>query len=166
MEDQNNKMERLTQNTATNMQQMQNTLRSLSKTMEDQNNKMKQITERMSNVEESREEDTNLRMNEMRKRMAVLQQQMNQIFSANSRSKQQTNPDHESVRKWLKNDVKLERYYGLFIENGFEDLESIQSLNMETLNMMQIGKIGHKMKILRCVAKLNHPQNEGNTAYI
>eukprot|EP01083_Nonionella_stella_P245145 852455_1 len=87
------------------------------------------------------------------------------MASANSQQ-QRRNPDHERVREWLRNEVNLVQYHALFIENGFEDLESIKSLNMEILNMLQIDKIGHKMKILRCVAKLNQSQNEGNTDYI
>eukprot|EP01083_Nonionella_stella_P087459 243347_1 len=117
-------------------------------------------------LDESKEDPNTLQMSEMMKQMSVLRQQMNEVLSANSQPKQRSNPDHERVRKWLRNEVNLEQYYALFIENGFEDLESIKSLNMEILNMMQIDKIGHKMKILRCVAKLNHPQNEGTTAYI
>eukprot|EP01083_Nonionella_stella_P090210 252032_1 len=117
--------------------------RSLSKAMENQNNTMKQFTEKVSKLEESKDEHYNLQTNEIVKRMSALQQQVNGILSANSwQPKQQTNQDHEKVRKWLKNDVNLERYYAMFIENGFEDLESIQSLNMEILNTMQIEKIG------------------------
>eukprot|EP01083_Nonionella_stella_P275549 935863_1 len=151
---------------STNAQQMQNTLHSLSKAIENQNNKTDQLTERVSNLEESKEEHTNLQMNEMMKQMAVLQQQMNGLLSANSQPKQKVKAKRETVRKWLKNEVDLEQYHALFIENGFEDLQSIKALNMDILNMMQIDKIGHKMKILRCVAKLNHSQNEGSTAYM
>eukprot|EP01083_Nonionella_stella_P160381 524244_1 len=102
--------------------------------------------------------------------MSVLRQQMNKLSSANSHQKQRGNPHHEMVRKWCKNEVNLEQYGDVFIENGFEDLESLTTLNMEILNMMQIEKIGHKMKILKCVTKLKAKDDtqyhEGSTAYI
>eukprot|EP01083_Nonionella_stella_P171207 584343_1 len=104
---------------STNMQQMQNTLRSLSKAMENQNRKMEQMSQNISTVsneiqqmklnqpnsslEESKEEHMNY--NDMMQRMSVLQQQMSQLLSANSQSKQATNPDHERVRQWLRNEV-------------------------------------------------------------
>eukprot|EP01083_Nonionella_stella_P110164 322184_1 len=152
---------------STNVQQIQNTLRSISKTLENQNHMMKQITERVSNLEESKEEHAivyiNSQMNKMTKEISVLQEQMNEVRSAGGQAKPRANSDHEKVRKWLKNEVGLELYYALFIANGYKDLVSIQSLNMEALNRMEIEKSGHKMKILRCVADLNHTQTEGNT---
>eukprot|EP01083_Nonionella_stella_P090212 252034_1 len=86
--------------------------RSLSKAMENQNRKMEQMSQNISTVsneiqqmklnqpnsslEESKEEHMNY--NDMMQRMSVLQQQMSQLLSANSQSKQATNPDHERVR--------------------------------------------------------------------
>eukprot|EP01083_Nonionella_stella_P160382 524245_1 len=108
--------------------------------------------------------------NELKKQMSVLQQQINELLFANSHQKHRGNPHHEMVRKWFKNEVNLEQYGDVFIENGFEDLESLTTLNMEILNVMEIEKIGHKMKILKCVAKLKAKDNtqyhEGSTAYI
>eukprot|EP01083_Nonionella_stella_P287391 978235_1 len=88
-------------------------------------------------LDESKEDPNTLQMSKIVKQMSVLRQQMNEVLSANSQSKQRSNPDHEKVRQWLRNKVNLEQYYALFIENGFEDLKSIQSLNMEILNVMQ-----------------------------
>ena len=56
--------------------------------------------------------------------------------------------DKERVQKWLEERVKLPQYYELFINQGFEDLDSIRDITKEDLNQMGIDKIGHQRKIL------------------
>eukprot|EP01083_Nonionella_stella_P189509 700927_1 len=117
--------------------------------MEKQTNKTEKLTQNMSQLSDTMQQ---IQLDESKEdpnilaQVSLLQQQVNALLSANSQQKQNVNPKHEKVRKWLKNEVDLEQYYALFIENGFEDLKSIQSLNMEILNLMQIGKVGHKKK--------------------
>eukprot|EP01083_Nonionella_stella_P050612 134585_1 len=148
------------QTLSTTMEQVKNTLDLLSKTVETLSEQIQKL-----NVEESKEEHIDLKhvMTEISNIKA-------QMAIANTQHMQKNNRGHEQVRDWLQNDVHLEQYYTLFIDNGFEDLESIKTIDMEILKMMKIEKIGHKMKILRCVAKLNNTvddaQNEGNTAYL
>eukprot|EP01083_Nonionella_stella_P090208 252029_1 len=83
MENQNSKMEQISQNIST------------------LSNEMVQIKLSQSNLEESKEEHMNY--NDMMQRMSVLQQQMNGLLSAKSEPTQMVNPKHEKVRKWLKN---------------------------------------------------------------
>eukprot|EP01084_Bolivina_argentea_P183698 316945_1 len=88
------------------VEQMQKTLHSLSGSVSQMQNQM----------EESKEEEISL--NEVMNQISILKRQMT---SANSQQ-QRRNPDHERVREWLRNEVNLEQYHALFIENGFEDL--------------------------------------------
>eukprot|EP01083_Nonionella_stella_P152482 488871_1 len=67
----------------------------------------------------------------------------------------QQTPEHEEVREWFRDTVKLEQYGELFIDNGFEDLEFIKTINENMLTMMGIKKLGHRTRIMQCVDQLN-----------
>lgn len=45
-------------------------------------------------------------------------------------------------------DIKLEKYFDKFIENGVEDLETILELKDEHVEQMGIP-LGHKLKIVK-----------------
>ena len=66
------------------------------------------------------------------------------------------NPENNEseLREWIENKVKLPQYLDLMIENGFEDLESLQDITMEHLREMGIDKIGHRIKLMKAVATL------------
>ena len=66
------------------------------------------------------------------------------------------NPENNGseLREWIENKVKLPQYLDLLIENGFEDLETLQDITMEHLREMGIDKIGHRIKLMKAVATL------------
>ena len=85
-----------------------------------------------------------------------------QIKRANV-NKSRNKSEGEKLRAWLKDTVKLEEYFEMFERNGFDSLDAIKLVTMEVLNMIGIDKIGHKMVLLRHIAKLNvNNANEGN----
>ena len=59
------------------------------------------------------------------------------------------------------------QYFVVLINNGIEDLDTIKLITMETLMGIGIDKIGHQMKLMNCIKKLNEKgQSEGNTSYV
>ena len=62
--------------------------------------------------------------------------------------------NESELREWIENKVKLPQYLELLIENGFEDLESLQDITMEHLREIRIDKIGHRIKLMKAVAAL------------
>ena len=48
--------------------------------------------------------------------------------------------------KWLKEEVCLEEYYDLFINNGFEELNTLISISMNNLISLGIRKLGREIK--------------------
>ena len=50
-------------------------------------------------------------------------------------------------------DIKLEKYYEKFIDNGVEDLETILELKDEHIEQMGIP-LGHKLKIIKKIKDL------------
>ena len=55
----------------------------------------------------------------------------------------------QKVKDWLCDLVKLPQYFDLFIENGYDDLETLSDLTMEELEHIGIEKRGHRKKILK-----------------
>ena len=70
--------------------------------------------------------------------------------------------DEERVRMWLHNTVKLPQYYQLFIDQGFDDLETISDLTVDDLRSMGIDKLGHQKKLIKHVKKLCDTDNSGD----
>ena len=58
------------------------------------------------------------------------------------------------MKNWIKDEVKLSQYCELLMENGFEDMESMKDITMEHLREMGINKMGHRLKLMKSVAKL------------
>lgn len=68
---------------------------------------------------------------------------------------------HEELRRWLTDEVALPQYVHVFVDNGFEDLVAVQTLNMDILDALDgIEKIGHKLRILKFVEDLRHSVDE------
>ena len=138
--------------------------------------KMDKLLTNFQNMEQ-RISDIELRMNEEQKEnanndkidklindMNRMKQEMKRIASHNN-----VNPEQQKLKAWLEDKVKLPEYYDLFIENGIEDLDTVKILTMEGLKGMGIDKVGHQMKMLSQIVKLNENvvvANEGGTAYI
>ena len=59
------------------------------------------------------------------------------------------------VAVWLSEEVELNEYVELFIENGFNDMDTIKGIKIEDLEAIGITKQGHKRKIIMAVEKLN-----------
>ena len=62
---------------------------------------------------------------------------------------------NNKVYLWLRDNVGLEEYYDLFMENGLDEMEIIQQINNETLIDIGIHKIGHRIKIIKYVSMLS-----------
>eukprot|EP00483_Globobulimina_turgida_P005331 UN05341 len=70
-------------------------------------------------------------------------------------SNDSVSPKQQQVKTWL-NEIELDQYFNCFIENGFDDLEYIKCITMETLSRKEMKeiKLGHKFKIAKNVEKL------------
>lgn len=66
----------------------------------------------------------------------------------------QKGADSDQVDDWLCTAVKLPQYLELFISEGFEDMDSIETLKEQDLEEMGISKKGHRNKIMRFVKRL------------
>eukprot|EP01084_Bolivina_argentea_P024871 46304_1 len=124
---------------------------------------------RLIMCEEKKNDDLDVIKDEIK----LLKQMIDKIQLKNKRS----NIKYTEMQKWMTEVVKLPEYIDLFINNGLEDMNIIKDITMETLTVIGIQKIGHKMKIIKQVAKLNtHPapyqspnhnegDNEGGTGF-
>ena len=77
------------------------------------------------------------------------------IDNMDNSKKKQIKSKQDRLKAWLRDEVDLEQYFGVFIENGFDSLEEMKMITMDVLNMIGINKIGHKMKLLKYITKLN-----------
>ena len=74
--------------------------------------------------------------------------------------------EKEKLEAWLCDEVRLEQYFEIFVENGFDTLEAMKMVTIDELNQIGIEKLGHKMIIMKHIVKLNNVNPEGVTAYI
>ena len=56
----------------------------------------------------------------------------------------------ETINKWLEA-IGMQRYTETFLHNGYSTPRQILSLNLEDLEKLEIGPIGHKMKIFKAI---------------
>ena len=59
---------------------------------------------------------------------------------------------NQAVNGWL-NEIGLSEYYGLFINSGCDDMETILSLTDDDLKELGIHKLGHRKKIMNHIGK-------------
>eukprot|EP01083_Nonionella_stella_P270765 917031_1 len=69
-------------------------------------------------------------------------------------------PDHYDMvdfelKSWFDEKVQLPQYYQVFVENGIDKLSILKLVTINELNEMKITKIGHRIKILHEIEKLN-----------
>ena len=57
----------------------------------------------------------------------------------------------KQLKLWCTQELKLPKYYPLFIEHGVEDLETVGLLGVKELEEIGIRKLGHKTKILHLI---------------
>ena len=55
----------------------------------------------------------------------------------------------------ISNCIWLGEYVDLFVENGLDDLEVVKDLTMDILRDIGVDKIGHRMKIIKYIDKLD-----------
>ena len=72
------------------------------------------------------------------------------------------------VRRWLKDEVKLGQYANMFIDDGFDMIETVMTMNEDDLMEMGISKKGHRRRILLCIERRNNNDNNdyNNMEYI
>lgn len=95
------------------------------------------------NIEEKDDIDPTNDINDLRHEMIVIKKRLNLLENEKT--------DREQFKDWLKNTVKLDEYFHVFIENGFEDMISISKLTKDMLNQIGITKIGHQQRLLHFV---------------
>ena len=95
------------------------------------------------NIEERDIKDPSDDINDLRQEMIVIKKRLNLLENEKS--------DREQFRDWLKNTVKLDQYFDILIENGFEDMISVSKLSKEMLDQIGITKIGHQQRMLHFV---------------
>ena len=70
--------------------------------------------------------------------------------------------EHESIKQWLTETVKLPQYYNNFIDNGFITLDTVCDVTKKDLKQIGIKLIGHQKEILRH-AKVYNDRNDPNS---
>eukprot|EP01084_Bolivina_argentea_P021004 39011_1 len=94
--------------------------------------------------EESKNNDSDANITNITSELLSLKQEMQKMKIIMSNMQNQNKPhtsEAEKLRAWLKDTVKLEQYFDMFIENGFDNLEAIKMVTMDVLNMIGIDKI-------------------------
>lgn len=61
----------------------------------------------------------------------------------------------EQLKQWLIREADLPQYLDHLTENGFEDVKSLKDLTKEYMDQIGIDKIGHQLKLLRLIRKMN-----------
>eukprot|EP01084_Bolivina_argentea_P138642 244045_1 len=67
----------------------------------------------------------------------------------------QATKQQEELYNWLNDIVNLVQYYHVFVENGFDDLDSLTDIKMEELETIGIDKLGHRKKLLKFIKKID-----------
>ena len=63
--------------------------------------------------------------------------------------------EQTKIKTWLMDTVKLPQYYHIFIDQGFDDLETIRCITRDDLKAIGIDKVGHQRKIMKYAHQLN-----------
>ena len=110
---------------------------------------VKQIAKQMNDLqskfsEESKNQDTM----DIEKEIQSLKEEIKML-------KEKNNINVQEVKNWVTNTVELPQYIDLFIENGLDDINIIKHIGMNELKQIGIDKIGHSIKIMTEIEKLN-----------
>eukprot|EP01084_Bolivina_argentea_P136390 240195_1 len=63
--------------------------------------------------------------------------------------------EREKIKQWLTYVVHLEQYFELLVDiNGFDSFEAIRELTDDTMQQINIEKIGHRMKLIKYIENL------------
>ena len=74
----------------------------------------------------------------------------------NTAVKTKFNPSKCEFQEWLSNEVKLIQYHKILVENGYDNMDAIETLNLDILREIGVNKIGHRHQIMRNVDKLKY----------
>ena len=152
------------QNFSSEMQQQRETL---SDFMETVRTEMANISSQLNDLrnvvmEDQKNEEIN-GLDAVNERIDSLEMNLNRFMKEREQRKDQESSELAAVRRWMNTVVKLPQYMDLFIENGFEDLSVIQDLTIDDLMEMGIEKKGHRMKIVKCIAKLKESPSKSRS---
>ena len=70
--------------------------------------------------------------------------------------------DDNEMAIWFRQTLKLPQYLELFESEGFDELAMLSDLTDSLLKELGINKMGHRMKILKAIKKLNEQMPENN----
>eukprot|EP01083_Nonionella_stella_P176759 619334_1 len=113
-------------------------------------NNIRSLQQRVTDVERRTNDDEKDDPDNMWAEIKVIKQDLRKLSPI-----AKMNPKQLKLKSWLENQVGFPQYYEMFMNNGIEDLSIASMLTMETIKNMGIDKVGHQMKLLRAVSKLN-----------
>eukprot|EP01083_Nonionella_stella_P176760 619336_1 len=113
-------------------------------------NNIRSLQQRVTDVERRTNEDEKDDTDNIWAEIKVIKHDLRQLSPI-----AKMNPKQLKLKSWLENQVGFPQYYEMFMNNGIEDLSIASMLTMETIKNMGIDKVGHQMKLLRAVSKLN-----------
>eukprot|EP01083_Nonionella_stella_P004044 11632_1 len=125
-------------------------------------NKMKDMEEYLFSDDEKRQDMDN---NYLAAQIVVIRKKLNSMqdqMDGKVAKKLDSSSKKEQVKEWLVNTVELPQYFDHLIMNGFDDLEAVKDLTKEYLEEIGIEKIGHQLKLLRFIRKMNEMNSSSN----
>eukprot|EP01083_Nonionella_stella_P303053 1047480_1 len=131
-------------------------LDSMAAAIEQLNGKIQKMENQMSRLLSQQEEKKENDNEDIMKEITNLKREVSKL-TAEQPNNQLTDTAKDRLRVWLTNVVGLP-YFDLFIENGIEDLDTIKEFTQNELQMIGIDKIGHRIKIMKCIRTLETQQ--------
>jgi len=135
--------------------------------MQEMSNKITMIVANVNDktvMDQQREQQMAQMMQWMQEWNSKTKQQTVQTNDDQQQQLQDETKNEERETKQLKNFfhkiLKMEQYYQLFVDDGYDDLESVMGIGMDDLESIGIQKNGHKKKILREIQKLADQNQE------
>ena len=74
-------------------------------------------------------------------------------------SMKQKNEKKEELRKWLKDMGGLQVYFGLFVENGLNNLNIMKHVKMTDLVLLGISNLADRVKIMQSIQRLKYKES-------
>ena len=71
-----------------------------------------------------------------------------------------TNEGNDELMQWLRDTVGLSQYFDVFRDHGFDDLESMKYMTVQTMDQIGITKIGHRLKLMDYIQRMFSVDNE------
>jgi len=110
------------------------------------------------------EDEKRSAIEELRAEVAMLKQNMARLQSAvgagQARDLGKDSTKRMQLKWWMQHKLELPQYFDCVVQHGFEDLTSLRDLDKDSLAQIGIEKLGHQLKILRCIRTLQMEQNQ------